>query len=63
MSFDSARQVEALNQNLAELSGDGRERAFVVASAAGYYGADRGDEVLAEASAPGDGPPQHDTRR
>lgn len=22
MSFDSARQVEALNQNLAELSGD-----------------------------------------
>ena len=53
--FDSrVRSTTLLARALAELSGDGRERAFVVASAAGYYGADRGDEVLAEASAPGD---------
>jgi uncharacterized protein len=33
----------------------GRLRAFVTASAVGFYGADRGDEILTEASARGDG--------
>ncbi len=39
---------------LGTLAADGRPRALVVASAAGWYGADRGDEVLTEDSAPGD---------
>ena len=33
----------------------GRLRAFVTASAVGFYGADRGDEILTEASGRGDG--------
>ena len=33
----------------------GRMRAFVTASAVGFYGADRGDEILTEASERGDG--------
>ena len=33
----------------------GRLRAFVTASAVGFYGADRGDEILTEASERGDG--------
>jgi uncharacterized protein len=33
----------------------GRLRAFVTASAVGFYGADRGDEILTEASPRGDG--------
>jgi uncharacterized protein (TIGR01777 family) len=33
----------------------GRVRAFVTASAVGFYGADRGDEILTEASDRGDG--------
>lgn len=53
--FDSrVRSTDLLARTLAVLAGDGRERALVVASAAGYYGADRGDEVLTEDSAPGD---------
>ncbi|GAB4086271.1 TIGR01777 family oxidoreductase [Myceligenerans cantabricum] len=42
---------------LAELAGRtrGGPAVFVCASAIGYYGSDRGDEVLDEASAPGDG--------
>ena len=53
--FDSrVRSTDLLARALATLSSDGCERALVVASAAGYYGADRGDEVLTEVSAPGD---------
>lgn len=53
--FDSrVRSTDLLARTLAALADDGRERALVVASAAGYYGADRGDEVLTESSAPGD---------
>lgn len=53
--FDSrVRSTTLLARALAELAGDGRERVLVVASAAGYYGADRGDEVLTEDSGPGD---------
>lgn len=53
--FDSrVRSTDLLAGTLAVLAGDGRERALVVASAAGYYGADRGDELLTEDSAPGD---------
>jgi len=42
---------------LAELAArsPGSLRAFVTASAVGFYGADRGDEILTEASARGDG--------
>lgn len=46
--------TQLLARALAELAADGRARALVVASAAGYYGADRGDEVLTEDSAPGE---------
>lgn len=46
--------TELLARTMAELAPDGRPRALVVASAAGYYGAHRGDEVLTEDSAPGD---------
>ncbi|MDG3010837.1 TIGR01777 family protein [Rhodococcus sp. D2-41] len=43
-------------RKLAELAGrSGGPGTFVCASAVGYYGADRGDEVLAEGSARGDG--------
>ncbi len=53
--FDSrVRSTAVLARALAALADDGRGRAFVVASASGYYGADRGDEVLTEDSAPGD---------
>jgi uncharacterized protein (TIGR01777 family) len=53
--FDSrVRSTGVLARALAALAGDGRERAFVVASASGFYGADRGDEVLTEDAAPGD---------
>ncbi|WP_134324271.1 TIGR01777 family oxidoreductase [Cumulibacter soli] len=40
---------------LATLADDGRRRALISASASGYYGANPGDEVLAEDRAPGDG--------
>lgn len=53
--FDSrVRSTAVLAMALAGLAGDGRERALVSASASGYYGADRGDEVLAEDSGTGD---------
>lgn len=53
--FDSrVRSTTLLARVLADLSSDGRERALVTASASGYYGADRGDEVLTEQSASGD---------
>lgn len=53
--FDSrVRSTTLLANTLADLAADGRERAFVVASASGYYGADRGDEILREDSPSGD---------
>lgn len=44
-----------LARALAERSSDGRQRALINASASGYYGADRRDEVLTEAAIPGRG--------
>ncbi|MGJ3509921.1 TIGR01777 family oxidoreductase [Enemella sp. A6] len=41
---------------LAERAADGRARALINASASGYYGSDRGDELLSEDAAPGTGP-------
>lgn len=52
--FDSrVRSTGVLAAALAALAGDGRERTLVVASASGFYGADRGDEVLAESASSG----------
>ncbi|GAB3311722.1 TIGR01777 family protein [Epidermidibacterium keratini] len=42
-----------LARTLADLASDGKKRTFICASAVGYYGADRGDEILTEDSAPG----------
>lgn len=42
-------------RRLAELSARRGVAVFVAASAIGYYGPDRGDDVLSERSAPGDG--------
>ncbi|MBP2326245.1 uncharacterized protein (TIGR01777 family) [Kibdelosporangium banguiense] len=42
-------------RRLAELAAGARLRCFVTASAIGYYGADRGEEVLTENSPPGHG--------
>lgn len=42
-------------RRLAELAARGGPRVFVVASAIGYYGADRGDEVLGEDAGRGEG--------
>lgn len=53
--FDSrVRSTRLLAAALADLAADGRERALVVASASGYYGSDRGDEVLTEDADSGD---------
>lgn len=46
--------TDLLARALAGLAADGRARALVVASGAGYYGAHRGEEVLTEDAAPGD---------
>lgn len=48
------RSTRLLAQTLADLATDGKQRTSICASATGYYGADRGDEVLTEDSAPGD---------
>lgn len=44
-----------LATTLAKLADDGRPRALICASAAGYYGPDRGDEWLTEDMPPGEG--------
>ncbi|MCA0438574.1 MAG: TIGR01777 family oxidoreductase [Actinobacteria bacterium] len=44
-----------LARALATLAADGRPRALINASASGYYGPDRGDQVLTEESGPGRG--------
>ena len=44
-----------LARSLAAIADDHRERALIVASASGFYGPDRGDEVLTEESRPGSG--------
>jgi uncharacterized protein (TIGR01777 family) len=49
-----ARSTLLLAERIASTPSAERPRAFVVASATGYYG-DRGDETLSEASGPGEG--------
>lgn len=46
--------VRTFTDAFARLPEDERPRHFITGSAVGYYGADRGDELLTEASEPGD---------
>lgn len=48
--------TKLLARALAQCSADGRQRALINASASGYYGADRRDELLPESAVPGRGP-------
>ncbi|KHL15612.1 hypothetical protein CLV56_1035 [Mumia flava] len=53
--FSRVRSTRLLATTLADLADDGRARALVSASAVGWYGPDRGDEILDEDDAPGTG--------
>lgn len=54
--LDSRRDgTRLVAQTLADLAADGRKRALISASAAGYYGPDPGDEIMTEDHPAGEG--------